>query len=188
MTLRKLTRHTLRLLTEPHRLRAYFFYRTHPRYPLFTPATTTFLRGHLQAGMQVFEWGAGRSTSFFLRYNVAVTAIEHDPAWHQKISRQTKNQSAAKLDLQLIPELSAYIKAINAYPDNFFDVVVVDGREREACLFAALPKVKPGGLLLLDDSQRERYHATLAEVKKRGWIPKHFPYGFNRTTMWTKPL
>lgn len=183
MTIRKLARHGLRMFTEPHRLRAYFFYKTHPSYPLFTPTATEFLRKYLQPGVHLFEWGAGRSTPFFLRQGINVISVEHDPVWHQKISRY----ATSHLDLQLISEVPTYIAAIKRYPDNFFDVVVVDGREREACLLAAMPKVKPGGKLFLDDSQRERYHPAMAEVEQQGWATTHFPYGFNRTTMWTKP-
>lgn len=180
----KARKHIRKLITEPHRIRAWFFYLLHPSYTLFTPDATRFLHRYLKPDMRVFEWGAGRSTLFFTRHKITLTSIEHDPVWHQKISRYAHD----RLDLQLITELPAYIAAIEHYPDKFFDVVVVDGREREACLIAAIPKVKPGGKLFLDDSQRERYLSTMAEVEQQGWVTTHFPYGFNRTTMWTKPL
>jgi predicted O-methyltransferase YrrM len=47
-----------------------------------------------------------------------------------------------------------YAAAILGYPDESFDLVFVDGEAscRDWCIANALPKIKPGGYLLLDDS------------------------------------
>lgn len=202
MKARKLARHLVRQVTEPHRLRAYFFYLSHPRHPLFTPAATKFLQGYLKPGLQLFEWGAGRSTPFFARYGVTLTSIEHDPKWYQIIQRKMAARRL-RVDLKLVEagpsarsagsaeflervEFLNYVQAILRYPDNFFDLVVVDGRERAACLLIALPKVKPSGLLILDDSQRERYRPAMQKVEQLGWEAISFSYGFNCTTAWRK--
>ena len=60
-----------------------------------------------------------------------------------------------------------YVKAIDDYPDGHFQVVSVDGRASVACLERALPKVAPGGLLILDNSQRERYQPALTRLIER---------------------
>ena len=39
-----------------------------------------------------------------------------------------------------------------AYPDGFFDLAIVDGFQRAAGMRAALPKVRPGGYIYLDNS------------------------------------
>ena len=52
--------------------------------------------------------------------------------------------------------------AICDEPDASLDLVVVDGRARVECARRAMPKVKPGGLLLLDDTSRERYAGDCA--------------------------
>lgn len=184
----KARKHIRKLITEPHRIRAWFFYLLHPSYTLFTPDATRFLYRYLKPDMRVFEWGAGRSTLFFSQRLVTLVSIENNPIWHRRISARLARFKYSRVDLKLVEPINEYIKAIEAYPDNYFDLVTVDGREREACLLAALPKIKPGGKLFLDDSQRERYHPAMAEVEQQGWATTHFPYGFNRTTMWTKPL
>lgn len=189
--IKKIVKHVHNLWREPYRVRAYFFYLFHPHYTLYTPNTTHFLHQHLQPGMNIFEWGAGRSTLFFARYPVNVVSIEHDASWHRKISQALPGQG--NIDLKLVPPdqspttFQTYVNAINAYPDNYFDIVAVDGRKRGACLLAALPKVKPGGLALLDDSQRERYQSEMAKLNELGWLTTHYSYGFNRTTIWQKP-
>ena len=51
----------------------------------------------------------------------------------------------------------SYVKAIDRYPDQSFDFVLVDGRARVACVKRALAKIKPGGAIMLDNSDRPAY-------------------------------
>jgi hypothetical protein len=44
-----------------------------------------------------------------------------------------------------------------------FDLVVVDGRAREACLRASLPHLAADGLVVFDNSGRRRYRRAIAE-------------------------
>jgi predicted O-methyltransferase YrrM len=56
-----------------------------------------------------------------------------------------------------------YVHAIDAVPGDF-DLVVVDGRARIACVQMALGRLKPCGLILLDDSWRREYREGLARL------------------------
>jgi predicted O-methyltransferase YrrM len=47
----------------------------------------------------------------------------------------------------------SYVAQIAEYPDQHFDFCLVDGHYRQACILAAMPKLRPGGLLIVDDSQ-----------------------------------
>ena len=69
---------------------------------------------------------------------------------------------------------AAYVAAIDEQPDDSLDLVVVDGRERARCAARATAKVRPGGLLLVDDIDRERYHAAVDAI---GW-PRRDVVGF----------
>jgi len=50
-----------------------------------------------------------------------------------------------------------YASYIDSYPDNYFDVVLVDGRSRPSCMLHAFKKVKKNGLLILDNSEVDYY-------------------------------
>lgn len=54
-----------------------------------------------------------------------------------------------------------YVEAINTYSDNYFDFVFIDGRARNGCVIASLPKIKNGGYLMLDNSDRPEYKISL---------------------------
>lgn len=79
-----------------------------------------------------------------------------------------------------------YCKKVNEYPDNYFDFVLIDGRSRIRCGLNAMPKLKEGGIFVLDNSERERYlplHNALDS-----WPKVNTTNGFTNTTIWIKPL
>lgn len=47
-----------------------------------------------------------------------------------------------------------YVDEIKKHPDNFFDSIVIDGIERPNCAIEAIPKLKLGGVLIIDDIHR----------------------------------
>lgn len=60
-----------------------------------------------------------------------------------------------------------YASSVDDLPDRSFDLALIDGRARLACTRHALPKIRPGGVLVLDNSERPTYepiHALLAEA------------------------
>ncbi len=65
-----------------------------------------------------------------------------------------------------------------------YDVVVVDGRERVRSVSIAAPLLKPGGILVLDNAERERY----AEVRKilSSWEVTETSNGIWRTDIYRK--
>jgi hypothetical protein len=142
------------------------------------------IASHLRDGMRVFEYGSGGSTLFWLRWKVELVSIEHDTAWFDVV--KGKLPIGAKVDYRLVPAdpfaeenvgkdpadplayvssdepfrgqtFRGYATQIDGYPDAHFDLVIVDGRARPSCLWHAAPKVRPGGLLVLDNANREYY-------------------------------
>jgi hypothetical protein len=78
----------------------------------------------------------------------------------------------------------SYVKSIDRFSDNYFDIVFVDGRARDACIFHAKDKVKQGGYLIIDNSDRDHYfkgNDYLFDSKQ--WKEYHFigavPYSFD---------
>jgi hypothetical protein len=167
-------------------------------------------------GRRVFEFGSGGSTRYWLRRGASVVSVEHDPAWHAQVRALTP--ADAPLDYRLVPPEPAppgpfdpgdpaacrsaapecaglsfrrYAEQVAAFPDGHFDVVLVDGRARPACLARAAPKVRPGGLLILDNSERAYYTAGLGDALRAfdglplpGPVP-HVPV-ISQTTIYTR--
>ena len=118
----------------------------------------------LRPGMRVLEYGGGGSTLWFLDHGLEVVTVEHDDGWAQILQQTASGPSWTLLVRTLDDGGVAYVDAVDDYPDGHFDLVVVDGRERARCVAAALGKVRPGGMLVVDDVDRERYAAALTAV------------------------
>lgn len=152
-------------LTHPilgfHRLRYWVWERLHPDKPWLCPGTVRFCERRLHRGMSALEFGSGRSTVWF----AGLTSVEHDRDWYERVRGQLAQNGVANVDYRLVPlehpesepedamyePLPAYVRTADGFPDSGLDFVVVDGHYRTHCVRRAVPKVKPGGYLLVDD-------------------------------------
>lgn len=186
--------------------------------PWFTYPTVRFLRRHVRPQWRVFEFGSGASTIFFALRCQEVFAIEHDSLWAEKVQRsldklgigncrlqhieaETKKVSSSFVDRLEYGSMfegwedcafENYVKSIDNHADQSLDVVVIDGRARADCLRHAIDKVAPGGILILDNSERARYQAAMNEVPN-DWVRLELPGPcartefFTKTTIWFAP-
>ena len=155
----------------------------------------------LPDGARVFEYGGGGSTLWLQDCGANVTAVEHDVDWHRVLQERAP---AADVILQVpsqegsVPTavhpgqyFDEYVTTISGFPDASFDIVIVDGRARVACGLAAMPKVRPGGMLLLDDSDRSKYAGLRGALV--GWFRTDYrglkPGGGPpcQTSVWIRP-
>ena len=139
-----------------------------------------FLEKH--PGARVLEWGSGASTVWLGKRSGEVISIESDADWAAKVSRvvgPAVSILTPKIPRALRPggirskrwgfrhlDFSAYVTAIDDLP-GAFDLIVIDGRAREACFERALQRVSPGGVVLFDNTNRRRYRAALARYKEQ---------------------
>lgn len=131
--------------------------------PWWNVAATREIERFLAArpAARVFEYGSGASTVWLSKRAGEVTTVEHDAAWLAKFQRQTANFRHVNLLHRSIEDGPAsYVDAINEF-DGQFDLIVVDGRHRVACLERSAPRLKADGIIVFDDSGRSRYRAAI---------------------------
>jgi|SRR3989304_3283795 len=176
-----------------------------------------WLEEFLTPNMVVFEYGSGGSTIFFSKRVKKLISVEHDSVWYQLVSDILKEKNISNCEYLLLePQLThdgkpdftnpwsfasseypcmsfkAYVKSIDAFPDESFNLVFIDGRARPSCILYALNKVHPEGFIMLDNSERDYYLAgkeLLADWKRIDFFGPG-PYGryFWQTSVWRKPL
>lgn len=130
---------------------------------------------------RVFEWGSGASTVWLARRAADVASVEHDPRWARQIARMLPDNAhvtvvepkkvgnegataaSSKRGFEGL-EFYRYVSAIEEIADPL-DLIVVDGRAREACLVKALERLAPGGLIVLDNVERARYRRAVRQMK-----------------------
>lgn len=122
-------------------------------------------------GAKVFEYGAGASTVWLARRAAQVVSVEHDSRWlHQFRTLAAPHDNVTLLHRPLGRDGHQYVDAIDSC-EGLFDLIVVDGRYRAACLAHARERLAPGGWVLFDDSGRRRYRAGIGAS---GLRERHF--------------
>ncbi len=183
--------------------------------PWITFPAARFLEGLLSRESRVLEYGAGGSTLFFATRVGELATVEHDRDWLRRTASKMRRRCGVRWYAHLAqpfvpaeptrfpvtdPEACAstdprfrgmsfrdYAAAIERYKDNYFDVVLIDGRARPACFRHAVAKVRFGGYIVLDNAEREQYAYVEEAGRRLGFETREFwgpgPYNqyFSRT-------
>lgn len=153
--------------------------------PWYTFPAIEYLSQFDYSNKKIFEFGCGNSSLFWANHAQTVVSIEDNSKWFEKWQAEFQKPN---LEIRLRDEGEIYEQAIFEQED-LFDVVVVDGKRRAQCSLAAVQKLAPGGMIILDDSDRINTSAEYAEsvdiLRKANLIQVDF-YGFCPMNNYTK--
>lgn len=174
MPLRKLAKRTLTLLkADPYgnlfedrtgeRLRKFLsprwvaarvslaiYERRFPDVPWITRDAVQMLEDFLDKTQNGFEWGSGNGTLWLLKRSKSLTSVEHHRAWAESVKKRLENAGVHNADYRHVEE-SAYVDVIDEFPNGHFDYVIVDGLFRDLATSKSIPKLRSGGLLVIDN-------------------------------------
>jgi len=125
-----------------------------------------FLEKRLKKDMQLFEYGAGYSTQFYASLVSSVTSVEYDKSWFDKVSKNTLDN--VEMLYRPLEKLEGYTGSI-LETKRKYHVVVIDGRDRVNCAKQALGCLTDDGVLIFDDTWREKYHDIFPYASKLGF-------------------
>lgn len=155
--------------------------------PWMSEKAIRWLDSFLSKDMVVFEYGSGGSTIYIANRVKKIFSVEHKIHWYLKLKYTLYKNTINNCKIYCIepkikdeknflyrsgdPELKKYsfkkyVKKINKFPDNYFDLIIIDGRARNGCVINALKKVKNSGYILLDDSDRAEYNFGVNKLNK----------------------
>ncbi len=157
-----LVRHLATLCREPRyfrcRVGVALYQVRHPSDPWLTAHSIRLIESKLSRAMVGFEWGSGKSTIWFSSRLKHLTSVEHDPEWYEIISRRIRRQGILNIDYRLALTnrgSDEYVSQIQSVPDASLDLILVDGQHRDQCIAAAVPKLREGGYLVVDNSDAD---------------------------------
>lgn len=123
---------------------------------------------------------SGASTVWLAKRAGSVVSIDHDAPWVEFSAPRLAEQGNAQVELvpaDARPDpdprflsgkpgyagqtFRAYVDAIERH-EGLFDLIVIDGRARTACLEKAVGRLAQGGLIVFDNSHRSRYRKAIA--------------------------
>jgi len=160
--------------------------------PWFVHESIIKLEELIQPGWTAFEWGSGSST-LWLGADMMVAhaiSVEHDPEWYEATRDILERYFVDSVELVHAGLGGPYENYIESYPPGHFDLILVDGRNRADCLNNAIPRLKPGGIMVLDNSEREGYQwavALLDSWRRWEYVTQGGGYKGWTTTIWRKP-
>lgn len=193
-------------------LKTYYwiFKRFNTMTPWTSPASIVIFRKLLTKTMAGVEFGSGKSTAFFARYLGTLVSIEHHAGWYEKVERWLSERQLLNVDYRLCerdevkdkafpeevtalfpkgfrpqPGYVAYVSELLTFPDEHIDFLLIDGRCRPECAFVGISKLKPGGMLVLDNAERRRYRPVHEALS--AWPRVFTTTGLTDTVIWFKP-
>ena len=124
-----------------------------------------FIEERLNDQMKMFEFGSGQSTFYFSQRVHQIVSVEYNQSWFDFVKRNAAD------NIQLIYREQdidgEYCRTINGTPN--YDIVVVDGRDRVNCCTHAEQNLSDSGVIILDDSQRDRYKPAFTYLRSLGF-------------------
>lgn len=139
--------------------------------PWITYPAIEFLKQLDLRDKTVFEYGCGGSTVFWGTVAAKVTSVEHVEEFYREIGPTLPPNCSLRLETS--PE--DYIHAIASGAPH--DIIVIDGHSRVRCSEIASQYLKPGGFIILDNSDwffeasSNLRNADLIEVDLIGMAP-----------------
>ena len=147
------------------------------------------LRG-LGQDITAIECGAGSSTGFLAQRVSKLVSVEHDEDWHLLVRKIVEAIGTLNVEWRL--EERPYWRAFNDYGDATFDIALIDGRDRSSCVQHVRRLLRPGGILVVDNTERISgidgrgpYYEMLEYLD--GWFPIHFEQPWKDRAGWTPP-
>jgi hypothetical protein len=169
--------------------------------PWWADGAYEYVAKHLNSNSFVFEWGSGNSTLCISKICKIVT-VENNAEWHHKLA-QKLNPNIMQLFSQCVLksdndpgdvdgytsdskfynriDFEEYVRLIDSF--KLFDLVIIDGRARTSCIKHAIPHVKKGGFLLLDDYWRPHYRSGI-DLIPDSWARVDFVSAEHKTAIW----
>ena len=124
--------------------------RSHPNHPWITQEATAAFDVLLRPYHRGLEWGSGGGTVWIAQRCRSLVSVEHHHGWFEKVSTNLHTLGLSNVDYRLVDE-GRYLDVTNAFPDGFFDFVVVDGLFRDGAFLRSIPKLRDEGFIVFDN-------------------------------------
>lgn len=164
---------------------------------MMRPLTASVQKSGSSPQARVLEWGSGASTVWLGSLCGSVVSIESDPHWASMV-RGSVGDHVQILTPDIPPRTNAgairsrrfgfrhldfndYVNAVD-HVEGRFDLIVIDGRAREACFEKALPRLAPGGMILFDNTNRRRYRLAVRSHRDTIVLTRHV--GLTPIVLW----
>lgn len=151
--------------------------------PWWTYRSISFIEEYIlnRSKTVVFEYGSGASSLWLAKRCQYVTAVEHDTTWFKYIQEKTADYENIDIILQKPDNVKCKDKIYHSHKRGFhkysfsqyaisiektktkYDIIIIDGRARNACLKHAKSMLANDGIIVFDNANRRRYRKAIKQ-------------------------
>lgn len=151
--------------------------------PWYNAKLISFLEAFLKEDFVVFEYGGGASTLFYASKVRKVCTIETRLLWlnfvleNLALNMQNGGELLSdNIEIRLCENgnLPNFAKEIANFSEKKFDIIVVDSRDRSKCIQESVNHLNDGGIIILDNSERENLRLAKDFMKSSGFKEEIF--------------
>jgi SAM-dependent methyltransferase len=142
------------------RIATMVYERLHPEHPWLTRDANLFLQSWFRQSDIGLEFGSGRSTIWIARRVSELHSVETSSQWAHRVRESIER---ARLTNIIYMELSSenekglireHENVFSNFHEASLDFCLIDGDCRDVCARLALKKLRPGGILIIDNVNR----------------------------------
>ncbi len=183
-----------------NRLAEIYYRKSFPDHPWLARTANEILASCLKESDIGIEFGSGRSTIWTAKRIKHLTSVEHDESWYRKVQKMIIDNELDNISFHHFHEDkefnqasdTAYVKIIEQFEPNSLDFALVDGIYRDYCAFNLISRIRPGGMLIIDNvnwylpsfSYSPDSRSSAQGPKGEIWI-KGYDYISQWRTIWT---
>lgn len=139
--------------------------------PWLTYASIQFLEPRIHADFHVFEFGCGQSTLWWANRVSRVMSCEHDLKWAERFYKIVpKNVRLIHVPLDINGKYCLAAAQASGWPH----IIVIDGRDRINCAIQSAKCLDIYGVIIWDNTERERYAPGKKWLSERGFRELEF--------------
>lgn len=132
--------------------------------PWFTYSAIRLLNDRLPPDAAIFEYGSGYGTAWWAERAKLVHAVEHRKTWKEKVAA-TLSENVTVVH----QELGRGYESFAAESEIHYDLIILDGRNRDKCFHYARQSLTERGVIIFDDSNWEKYQKTISYIRSEGF-------------------
>lgn len=133
---------------------ARYFFDYRPSLPWICYGGIAYLEKKLGPGSRVLEFGSGMSTLWYARHAKQVCSVEDYRPWYEKVRNHLQKEGVSNVIYRFAESPDSYMNFMQEDKEGF-DLSVVDGSHRSLCIAKSAALLKRGGILYLDDSDKD---------------------------------
>lgn len=121
-------------------------------------------------GKDVFEYGLGASSWWYAIRGANVHGVDDNPDYFKRVQEGAIAANFyTKMKIKLEEDSAKYVNSIYEHK-ILFDIIIIDGEHwRDECFGPALDKIKPGGVLIVDNWCQPSVYMPSEVVRNEMW-------------------